>query len=86
MRRAEGILVLWVTALCVVLGAASADGGIISATLPVAAANELTTGEVAGVVPAANWNNIYDPSGQALVDDSGAATGATMTFTYEVAV
>jgi concanavalin A-like lectin/glucanase superfamily protein/Ig-like domain-containing protein len=39
--------------------------------------------DVAGVVPQANWNDLGGLSGTdlALVDDSGAATGATVTWT-----
>lgn len=45
--------------------------------------NLLVPGDVAGVVPASNWNNVSGAAGtgSTLVNDSGAASGATLDWT-----
>ncbi|MDA7518315.1 hypothetical protein N8529_00960, partial [bacterium] len=48
-------------------------------------ASSLSPGDIAGVVPAGNWNNAPQANANnfadlALNDDSGAATGATATW------
>ena len=49
-------------------------------------AGEMASTDVAGVIPVANWNTATaananaEPTGIALVDDTGAATGATATW------
>jgi hypothetical protein len=48
------------------------------------AQSPMGAGEVAGVVPQDNWNSFTgqnQPAAQALVDDAGAATGATVVWT-----
>lgn len=53
-----------------------------AATDPDAATSSLEPSEVAGVVPQDNWNNLADASGSAtnLVDDTGAATSASVEW------
>jgi MYXO-CTERM domain-containing protein len=59
--------------------AASADAKTISINFDTGGANVLAPADIAGVVPAANWNNVTAMvSGQVLVDSTGAATTATL--------
>ena len=54
-----------------------------AATDPDAATSSLAPGEVAGVVPQANWNNLEGPNGMnvgSLELDNGAASTATVTW------
>ena len=57
--------------------------GAISIDLVGASVAPMAASEVAGVVPKSNWNDASgaNGSGLALVDETGAATGATVTWT-----
>jgi hypothetical protein len=54
-----------------------------AATDPNAGESSLNSGDVAGVVPQSNWNNLTGPNGSAasgLVLDNGAASTASVTW------
>ena len=59
--------------------AASADAKTISINFSVGASDDLAPADIAGVVPAANWNNVNGMlSGAVMNDSTGAATTVTL--------
>lgn len=73
---------LLVAALAIMVSAQPACAQVISAAFPVIAANEMAAGDIAGVIPVGNWNNVAGVPG--LIDDSGAVA-ADYSFAFGVA-
>ena len=85
MKKTWQLLVLGFAALAVPTMASAQSLGLnFAATDPDAVTSSLNPGDVAGVVPQANWNNLETLSGTnvgSLELSNGLASGATVTWT-----